>query len=524
MINKQYHTLRLLLGDQLNAQHSWFSNKDQHTLYVIAELKQELNYAKHHIQKIQCFFKAMGLFANALSQSGHHVLHLTLDDTAEFSDLPDLLNHLINTYQIQHFAYQQPDEFRLSEQLNEFCEPLRIRTECVETEHFFLAHADLAKDFKANTAHRMEAFYRKMRKRFHLLMCDGQPEGGKWNYDVDNRNKLKAQDLAELPDPMLFANDVSDINARLKKHNVTAIGHGEAQLLWPVTRQQAKQLLDYFCRYLLPKFGQFQDAMTCQAKDLYSDKQWSLYHSRLSFCLNAKILSPHYVITTAIEHYRSNQTEISLAQIEGFVRQILGWREFVRGIYWLNMPKYQTSNALNANRPLPSWFWHGRTKMNCLHQAIDQSLSYGYAHHIQRLMITGNFCLLTGIAPDEVDEWYLGIYVDAIEWVELPNTRGMSQYADGGLLGSKAYAASGNYVNKMSDYCDHCDYKVKQKTGDKACPINSLYWHFMVQHQQTFSQNPRQAMVYKNWQKQSQQQQQAVLQQAQAYLDKIEDL
>ncbi|MGI5310627.1 cryptochrome/photolyase family protein [Rheinheimera sp. WS51] len=518
-----YKNLRLILGDQLNAQHSWFKQKCPNTLYVMAELQQETNYVVHHVQKICAFFAAMSHFATALNAAGHKVLYLTLDDTKAYSDLPHLLGHLFTTYKIEKFEYQLPDEYRLRKQLNEFCQRNTIANLSCSSEHFYLTEQDLAKQFVPGKRHTMEAFYRKMRIKFNILIADNTPEGGQWNYDANNRNKLKNCDIANIPEPLLFANDVSDIIARLNQHNIKTLGKTDSQLLWPINRQQAKQLLDFFCRYCLAQFGQFQDAMTAQQDILTQDKQWSLYHSRLSFALNSKMLSPQLVINTALGYYQK-QDNISLYQIEGFIRQILGWREFVRGVYWANMPNYATLNTLAATRELPSWFWTANTKMRCLQQAISQSLDYAYAHHIQRLMVTGNFCLLTGIHPDQVDKWYLGIYIDAIEWVELPNTRGMSQFADGGIVGSKAYAASGNYIKKMSDYCVNCHYKVAKITESDACPLNALYWNFMQKHQTDFNSNPRNSMVYANWNKKTAQQQQAILDHAENSIKNIEQL
>ncbi|MDA8621447.1 cryptochrome/photolyase family protein, partial [Psychrosphaera sp.] len=345
---------------------------------------------------------------------------------------------------------------------------------------------------------------------------------GKWNYDGANRNKMKRDDINKVPQPLLFSNDVKDINKRIEKHKIKTIGIGSDQLLWPTSRSQAKELLQFFLDQCLCNFGFFQDSMTHENNKAKSSL-WSLYHSRVSFALNAKMISPAYVVNQAIKTYRSH-TGISVEQIEGFVRQILGWREFVRGIYWINMPDYKKQNYLNATNALPDYFWTGKTKMNCMHHAISQSLNYAYAHHIQRLMITGNFSLLTGINPDLVDDWYLGIYIDAIEWVELPNTRGMSQFADGGLLASKAYAASGNYVNKMSDYCKSCHYDVKAKVGETACPFNSLYWGFMNKHEEKFGNNPRQAMVYKNWHKKSESEKQEVLSRYNWLLENLDTL
>ncbi|QDP02115.1 cryptochrome/photolyase family protein [Thalassotalea sp. PS06] len=519
-----YQQLRLILGDQLNANHSWYQNKDDDTLYVIAELHQETGYVRHHIQKVCAFFASMQQFANALSQSGHQVLHLTLDDTAEYGDLPQLLSHLIEKFQVQVFQYQLADEYRLRKQLTEFCASLSIATKAFSTEHFMVDDAQLSQHFESGKRHQMEAFYRKMRRRFNILMEGDKPEGGEWNYDKYNRQKLKPDDLKQVPEPCMFANDVSDIVERIERHDVETIGVAQQHLFWPVNRQQSLELLEHFCRYCLPNFGTFQDAMTDKLDPFGEDKQWSLFHSRLSFSLNSKMLSPQLVVERVIEYYRQHQQQIDLAQVEGFVRQIIGWREFIRGIYWANMPEYATLNALNAERSLPSWFWSADTKMQCLHHAVNQSLQFAYAHHIQRLMITGNFCLIAGIDPWQVDEWYLGIYVDAIEWVELPNTRGMSQFADGGIVGSKAYAASGNYVNKMSDYCADCHYQVNEIDTDNACPLNALYWHFMSSNIDKFSANPRTRMVYANWQKKSTEQQQAILSRAEDILEDLNNL
>ncbi|RCU50576.1 cryptochrome/photolyase family protein [Corallincola holothuriorum] len=511
--------IRLILGDQLNPSHSWYRSVDPGTLYLIAELKQEIGYVKHHIQKICAFFCAMAGFAKALKTAGHQVLHLTLDDTHAYESLPPLINDLLTFTGANGFEFQRPDEYRLKQQLETMQLPDGVSRTIWESEHFLLPFDELNHYFKADTAHRMETFYRKMRRRYELLMNGDEPEGGQWNYDANNREKLSQQEIEALPEPLCFANDVTDIKARLDKHKVEYFGSYHSALLWPVTRQQGLQLLDYFCQQLLPKFGRFQDAMTCQ-----SETKWSLYHCRLSFAMNAKLLHPKQVIDAAITAYRQADGAITIAQVEGFVRQILGWREYVRGIYWLNMPQYAEKNALNGHRTLPKYFWDGETQMRCMRESLGQSLEYAYGHHIQRLMVIGNFALITGMDPDLVDAWYLGVYIDAIEWVEMPNTRGMSQFADGGLLASKPYAASGNYINKMSDYCANCHYQVKQKTGSKACPFNALYWHFMNEHRDRIARNPRIGMVYRNWDKMSDENRTAILSQAGTYLADLDSL
>ncbi|MGL4890588.1 MAG: cryptochrome/photolyase family protein, partial [Aeromonas veronii] len=303
----------------------------------------------------------------------------------------------------------------------------------------------------------------------------------------------------------------------LTHHGVSTIGEADASRLpWPITRRQSRELLAHFLTHCLPHFGRYQDAL--------SERGWSLFHSRLSFSLNSKMLHPLEVIRAAESHWQANQATITLAQVEGFIRQILGWREFVRALYWEKMPDYQQTNFLGANRPLPGFFWNGETRMACGRHAIKQSLEHGYAHHIQRLMVTGNFALLAGIDPDEVDQWYLGIYVDAIEWVELPNTRGMSQFADGGLMGSKPYASSGAYLERMGHYCKGCHYQVKARHGDGSCPFNSLYWHFLWRNRDKLGGNPRLALPYANWDGQAAAQQQAILATAEQYLIKLEQL
>ncbi len=516
---KQNHTtLRIILGDQLNARHSWFKTKNNDTLYVIAEMHQEANYVKHHGQKICAFFKAMEKFAHALNGAGHSALHLTLDDTKPYGDFIELATHLCQKYSITELQYQQPDEYRLSQQLTKLHNIKNVTTTIADTEHFLLNQTDADKWIKKDKHNTMEAFYRKMRKRYNLLMDGDKPLGGKWNYDQNNRQKLKPDDLKDIPKPLTFAEDVSDIIIRLNKHNIAYIGNVTEHLIWPTSRKESLTLLAHFCEVCFPLFGTFQDAMTENHKH-----QWSLYHSRISFSLNSKMLHPKEVINTAIDAFNQNKN-IDIAQVEGFVRQILGWREYIRAVYWVNMPSYAQKNALEANNPLPEYFWDGKTKMNCMKHAIDQSLDTAYAHHIQRLMVTGNFSLIAGINPDEVDAWYLGIYIDAIEWVEMPNTRGMSLYADGGLVATKPYASSGNYINKMSDYCKSCHYKVQKKETDDACPFNSLYWGFLHKNRTKLVSNPRISMMLANFEKQDKAKQDATLKRSQWCIDNLHAL
>jgi deoxyribodipyrimidine photolyase-related protein len=474
-MKKKYKTLAWILGDQLNYQHSWLATPNPETLFVIAELRQETDYTVHHIQKVCAFFAAMQEFAQYIKSKGHDVLYLTLDATSEFTNLESAIAKLNVQYQS---TYVKPRQHN-----------------------------------------RLESFYRKMRKRFDILMTGSEPTGDRWNFDSDNRNKLKKADIPNIPEPLVFSNSVTEILSRLKAHDVDTFGVPHEQLMWPTSRDQSLELLQWFCREALPNFGKFQDSMTYQ-----SESKWSLYHSRLSFALNSKMLSPLEVIEAAIATFKKADSAIDLAQVEGFIRQILGWREFVRGVYWVNGDHYKNLNHFQAKAKLPEFFWTGDTKMKCMSEAIGQSLETSYAHHIQRLMITGNFCLITGIDPDLVDSWYLGIYVDAIEWVELPNTRGMSQFADGGYIATKPYAASGNYINKMSDYCGQCHYKVKLKSGDEACPFNSLYWKFMIDNRQQLSSNPRIGMLYGNWDRKDEGERNDIINTAKLHLKNLDRL
>lgn len=356
----------------------------------------------------------------------------------------------------------------------------------MDTEHFYTERYELETFFEGKKQLIMESFYRMMRKKHDIMMVNGQPDGGKWNYDQSNRKKWKG--TPKIPHERGFRKDASTVVKALKEAEVTTFGEiDEEKFSWPVTRADCLSVLNYFCKELLVHFGDYQDAMHTE--------QNYLYHSRLSFAMNAKILSPKEVIHAVLEHYYEHTDTIAISQVEGFVRQILGWREYMRGIYWKEMPQYAKLNQLENTHALPDFFWTGKTKMNCLKHAIGQSLTDAYAHHIQRLMVIGNYALLTQIHPDEVDKWYLGVYIDAIEWVEITNTRGMSQFADGGIVATKPYVSSANYINKMSNYCGDCAYSHTQKLGAKACPFNALYWNFLEEKKAHFKDNNRMAMM-----------------------------
>jgi deoxyribodipyrimidine photolyase-related protein len=508
-------TLRLILGDQLNSNHSWYSKMDSSVIYVMMEVRTETDYAQHHIQKVVGFFSAMRFFAESLKSAKHHVIYIGLNDVNNLQSFGKNIETLISEHQITHFEYQFPDEYRLDKILKEFCEKLVIKSAVVDSEHFYSSRNELGDFFEGKKTFLMESFYRNMRKKHHVLMENEKPLTGKWNYDDENRKKLPKNHKPITP--LVFNNNVSDILAEIHKTDIKTIGNIDAEnFVWPINRKQSLELLDFFVTECLSLFGSYQDAMT--------PNEWSLYHSRISFSMNIKMISPQEVIEKAIAEWQKRPEEIEYNQLEGFVRQIIGWREYMRGIYWLKMPEYATLNFFNNQEKLPDWFWTGNTKMLCLKDAIKQSLNYAYAHHIQRLMITGNFALLAGVHPDELDAWYLGIYIDAIEWVEITNTRGMSQFADGGIVGTKPYVSSASYIDKMSHYCGSCFYKKAIKTGDKACPFNSLYWNFYDKNEDKLGKNPRIGMMYNVWRKMNPEAKTALLEQADFYLKNINDL
>ncbi len=506
--------LRVVLGDQLNSKHSWFETVDENVIYLMAEVHEEATYVTHHIQKITGFFSAMRQFAQELKAKGHAVRYLKLDETTETPSFPDLIIQVVGELNVERVEYLLPDEFRLDQQFKGLQDQLAIPVRAFDTEHFLTERDEVASFFQGKKQWVMESFYRYMRKKHEVLMEDDKPETGKWNYDQENRKKLPKDQT--LPEAFTCEHDVSDVVEMIKSMGIQTIGQvTPQQFIWPTNRELSLQLLDYFVQDCLPNFGKYQDAMTT--------KDWSLFHSRLSFSLNTKMIHPLEVVERVVGAYRQSQT-VSIAQAEGFVRQLIGWREYMRGIYWAHMPNFSGMNFFDHRASLPKWYWNGKTNMKCLSHSIEQSLEYGYAHHIQRLMVTGNFALLAGVSPDEVDAWYLGIYMDAIEWVEITNTRGMSQFADGGIVGTKPYISSASYINKMSHYCKTCAYSHTKKTGEGSCPFNSLYWHFYQRNRDKLEKNPRVSMMYRVWDKMDAASQQALLHQAEHYLNRVDSL
>ena len=487
-------TLRLILGDQLNPEHSWFSDIRPDVVYVLMEIHPEMAYVLHHAQKILAIVAGMRAFAQQLKAAGHRVRYVTLDDPSNRQSFADNLDALTHHYGATHFEYQEPDEWRLDQQLQTWAQNAQaqdgLACQMCSSEHFYTERGEAATLFPKQTSWLMERFYRKMRVRHRVLLAsptDDRPAGGKWNFDPDNRKAWRG--TPPLPADWRTPHDQSALWQSLCDAGVRSFGDPQAdQLAWPLNRQEALQHLDAFIAQALPQFGEFQDALTQHG--------WRVFHSLLSFALNTKMLNPREVVTRAEQAWESGHAP--LAAVEGFIRQILGWREYVRGVYWAHMPGYVEHNALDHTLPLPDWFWTGRTQMACMAHAIGQSLTHAYAHHIQRLMVIGNFALLAGLSPQAVHQWYLGVYIDAFEWVELPNTLGMSQFADGGMLATKPYVSSASYLHRMGDHCKGCHYQHKDRLGPQACPFNTLYWDFHLRHATRLQNNPRLAMVYRN--------------------------
>ncbi|MET3117092.1 deoxyribodipyrimidine photolyase-related protein [Undibacterium sp. GrIS 1.8] len=484
-------TLRLILGDQLNLQHRWFKEVDDATVYVLMEVRQETDYVLHHAQKILAIFAGMRDLARQLRDAGHRVHYLAIDDAHNLQSIPANIDALIAHYQAKAFGYQAPDEWRLDQQLYQHGRRSHVPWMMVDSEHFYTTRHQAADIFMGRKQWLMEFFYRQMRVQNQVLMEDAKkPVGGQWNYDHDNRKPWRGTPAE--PQDARTLHDHSALWKTIVDAGVKSFGNPKAdQLTWALNRDEALQQLDAFIKNALPQFGDFQDAMSVKA--------WRLFHSLLSFALNVKMLNPREVVAKAEAAYHAGHAP--LAAVEGFIRQILGWREYVRGVYWTNMPEYAEKNFFAHTRKLPSWFWDGKTKMNCLSHAITQSLEQAHAHHIQRLMVIGNFALLAGLDPAEVHRWYLGIYIDAFEWVELPNTIGMSQFADGGLLATKPYVSSAAYIDRMSDYCKGCHYDKKVRIGENACPYNALYWDFFHRNEKTLAKNPRIGMAYRQLEK-----------------------
>jgi deoxyribodipyrimidine photolyase-related protein len=506
---KNTHRLRLVLGDQLSFDLASLQGLDaEHDTVLLVEVMEEASHVPHHPQKITFIFSAMRHFADALQQRGIRVQYVTLDD-------PQNSGSVLGELRRWH-ALLAPDELHLTEcgdwRLEQSLKDCGLAIQWHTDTRFLCTRLEFASWAEGKKQLRMEFFYREMRRKSGLLLNgESSPVGGAWNFDAENRKALPKGLRA--PSPMRFSADAitQDVLALVAKNFSGHYGAVDT-FDYPVTHADAQALWDYFLDWGLAAFGDYQDAMA-------SDEPF-LFHARISAALNIGLLDLRQLCSDVEGAYCSGS--IALNAAEGFIRQLIGWREYVRGVYWLKMPDYADGNLFGNDRPLPEFYWTGDTRMNCMSQAIGQSLKHAYAHHIQRLMVTGNFALLAGIAPTQICDWYLAIYMDAFDWVELPNTLGMVMHADGGYLGSKPYCASGQYIKRMSDYCRNCAYKVSESTTEDACPFNALYWHFLMRHGELLRSNQRMGMVYKNLDRMTELKQQALWERGQQLLAKLD--
>ncbi len=508
--------LVLILGDQLDEEASALRDFDPNQDAIwMAEVDEESTHVMSAKQRTTVFLSAMRHFAARLTARGWSVKYSLLDAADNTGTLAGELKKVIQQTQPNQLVMTAPGDWRVLQSLRGVARQHGLDLEVRDDPHFFSTVREFAQHAQGRKQLRLEYFYREMRHKTGILMEGLKPLGGQWNFDAENRGSFGKHGPGLLPAPSRFAPDaitqavIELVNQRFAQHPGTLSSFG-----WPVTREQALIALAEFIAHRLPSFGLYQDAM-------WEGEVW-LYHSHLSCALNLKLLNPREVVAAAENAFRSGHAP--LQAVEGFVRQILGWREYVRGIYWTQMPDYAQRNAQEAYAALPDFYWTGQTDMACLRDAIQQTLAHGYAHHIQRLMVTGLYALLLGVEPQQVHRWYLGVYVDAVEWVELPNTLGMSQFADGGLMASKPYVASGKYIDRMSNHCKGCRFNPALSTGESACPFTTLYWDYLHRHADTLAKNPRMLMQLKNLNRLTLQEREAIAAQAQTHRQRAREV
>lgn len=506
--------LIVVLADQLSPALSSLRRIQPDDVILLAEMASEATYVPHHKHKIILLFSAMRHFAAVLTQQGHQVCYLQYGSQPQLQSMTDAVAFALTQHpQLKSIVITQCGEYRLQQEINRWQQRFSLPTQILADDRFICDLPRFARWAKGKKQLRMEYFYREMRRYTGLLMQGDKPEGGKWNYDADNR-KACPQDLRQIPPLHFIPDEITAEVITLVNHHFAANMGSADNFSYAVTGKDARQAFLHFVQQQLPQFGDYQDAMLLD--------QPFLFHSICSVYLNCGLLDVRWMCNKVQLAYQQGLVPLNAA--EGFIRQLIGWREYVRGLYWLLMPEYKTRNNLNANRALPAYYWHAKTKMRCMQQAVQSTIDHAYSHHIHRLMITGNFALLSGLSVEDVTDWYLAVYADAYEWVELPNTLGMALFADGGVLASKPYAASGAYINRMSDYCKHCAYNVKHTTQPDACPFNALYWDFLQRNQPHLASNPRLALAFANWQKRSESDKTAILAKAADTLNRLEQL
>ena len=482
-----------VLGDQLSPALSSLADRSRNdTVVLMMEVADETTYVRHHQAKIALILSAMRHFAEDLRAQGWQVDYVALDDPDNTGSFTGEVQRAVQRHGARGVEVTEPGEWRVRQMFDGWAGVLGVPVRVMPDTRFVCALPDFMAWAQGRRELRMEWFYRDIRRQTGLLMQGDQPEGGRWNFDADNRSGPEAG--LTPPAPLHFAPDAvtRDVIALVRSRFGNHFGSLE-RFGWPVTRADAMRLLDHFIATRLADFGRWQDAMLADHD--------TMFHALVAPALNLGLLDPVEVCRKVEAAYRRG--DAPLAAAEGFVRQVIGWREYIRGMYWLMMPDLATANALDATRDLPDFWWTGETRMRCIAQTVRATRDNAYAHHIQRLMIMGNFALIAGLDPQQVAAWFLAVYADAYEWVELPNVAGMALHADGGRLASKPYAASGAYISRMSDYCKGCQYNVKLKTGPAACPFNALYWHFLDRNTERLSRNPRLAQPYATWRRMS---------------------
>ncbi|MGE4306161.1 MAG: cryptochrome/photolyase family protein [Novosphingobium sp.] len=505
-------TLVPILGDQLTRTLASLRGQTKaDTVVLMMEVRDETTYVKHHKQKIALILSAMRHFAAELEQAGWQVDYVKLTDKDNTGSFTGEVERAVKRHAPDRIRVVEPGELRVREMMDVWIDKLDIDVEILPDDRFLCFIYEFRDWADGRNSLLMESFYRDMRRRTGLLMNGDAPEGGEWNYDKQNRASPD-EDMDPPPAPRFEPDEITcEVIEMVQSECADHFGDLD-RFGWPVTSDQADKALDAFIAERLPEFGKYQDAMVHGQDDLY--------HSLLSTSINLGLLAPLDCCRRAEQAYHAGDAPLNA--VEGFIRQIIGWREYVRGIYWLDMPTLRSANALQAKRALPEFYWTGETDMRCIADCVRSTRENAHAHHIQRLMVLGNFALIAGIEPQQVEDWFLVVYADAYEWVELPNVAAMALWADKGRLASKPYAASGNYINKMSDYCGDCHYKVSKKTGEGSCPFNSLYWHFMDRHRTLVEKNRRISRVYSNWDRMDADKRQAYLDTAEAFLDSLE--
>ena len=486
--------LVLVLGDQLTFDNPALAGFDPaHDRVLMVEAASEGKEVWSHKARIALFLSAMRHFCNEVHRRGWPYTYLRLEDEALPLTFSERLASTLRGLAPEIVQMAEPGEWRMLEQVQAAAAATETPLQVLPDTHFMCSREEFARWAGDKKELRMEFFYRDMRRRHGVLMEGGadrkEPVGGQWNFDADNRQGYPKGGPGSIAPPARFEPDriTRQVFELVEKHFPDHPG-SLASFAWPVTREQALQALATFIDTRLAHFGPHQDAM-------WTDTPWG-WHSMVSTSLNLHLLDPREVVAAAEAAYR--ERGLPLASVEGFVRQVLGWREFIRGVYWLDMPQLKTANHYGHTRALPRWYWTGETRMACMKDVVGQTLQHGYAHHIQRLMVTGQFALMAEISPQAVADWYLAVYVDAVEWVELPNVAGMALFATGPRFTSKPYIASGQYIKRMSNYCSGCPYRPEQRTGDDACPVTTLYWHFLDKHEAVLAKNPRTSLMAKN--------------------------